>query len=334
MFLFTFKMFQSSCRLSFVTLLCLLFLCRFVYSQLDYKFYDYTCPNLTTIVRSGVWSAIANDTRMAASLLRLHFHDCIVNGCEASVLLDDTSTFNGEKNAFPNRNSARGFEVIDTIKANVEKTCPSIVSCSDILNLAVRDAVFLAGGPYWSVPLGRRDGLTASETAANRDIPSPFEPLENITAKFASKGLGIKDVVVLSGAHTIGFAQCFTFKQRLFNFNGSGNPDPTLSVSLRNNLQNICPNIDDSDTNLAPLDPVSTSKFDNLYYKNLLNNSGLLQSDQALMGDNRTAAMVYYYSRFPLLFSKDFGISMVKLSSVGVLTGQDGQIRKNCRVVN
>ena len=59
------------------------------------------------------------------------------------MLLDDTSTFNGEKNAFPNRNSARGFEVIDTIKANVEKTCPSIVSCSDILNLAVRDAVFL-----------------------------------------------------------------------------------------------------------------------------------------------------------------------------------------------
>lgn len=325
---------RSAFRLSFVPLFCLLFLGHFVWSQLDYKFYDSTCPNLTKIVRFSVWSAITNDTRMAASLLRLHFHDCIVDGCEGSVLLDDTSTIKGEKNASPNQNSARGFEVIDAIKANVEKACPSTVSCADILTLAVREAVFLAGGPFWAVPLGRRDGLTASQAAANRDVPSPFEPLKNLTAKFTSKGLDIKDVVVLSGAHTIGFAQCFTFKQRLFNFDGSGNPDPTLDASLRSNLQSVCPNQDDSNTNLAPLDPVSSTKFDNVYYKNLLNNSGLLQSDQALMGDNTTAALVNIYSKFPLLFAKEFGASMVKLSTVGVLTGQDGQIRKNCRVVN
>lgn len=58
---------------------------------------------------------------------------------------------------------------------------------------------FQTGGPYWSVSLGRRDSLTASQSAANAQIPSPFEPLENITAKFVSKGLDIKDVVVLSG---------------------------------------------------------------------------------------------------------------------------------------
>ncbi|KAE9466834.1 hypothetical protein C3L33_01214, partial [Rhododendron williamsianum] len=298
-FLFcTFKeiMSRSAFRLSFVPLFCLLFLGHFVWSQLDYKFYDSTCPNLTKIVRFSVWSAITNDTRMAASLLRLHFHDCIVDGCEGSVLLDDTSTIKGEKNASPNQNSARGFEVIDAIKANVEKACPSTVSCADILTLAVREAVFLAGGPFWAVPLGRRDGLTASQAAANRDVPSPFEPLKNLTAKFTSKGLDIKDWLC---------SQCFTFKQRLFNFDGSGNPDPTLDASLRSNLQS-----------------------------NLLNNSGLLQSDQALMGDNTTAALVNIYSKFPLLFAKEFGASMVKLSTVGVLTGQDGQIRKNCRVVN
>lgn len=60
-------------------LLCFLFLSSFVYGQLDYKYYDTTCPNLTKIVRNGVWSAISNDTRMPASLLRLHFHDCFVN---------------------------------------------------------------------------------------------------------------------------------------------------------------------------------------------------------------------------------------------------------------
>ncbi|CAL5372990.1 unnamed protein product [Camellia sinensis] len=321
----------SVCKLSFVPLFCLLFLGHFVCGQLDYKFYDVMCPNLTNIVGSSVWSAIANDTRMAASLLRLHFHDCFVNGCDGSVLLDGTD---GEKFAFPNQNSLRGFEVIDAIKTNVEIACPSMVSCADILTLAAREAVFLTGGPYWAIALGRRDGLTANQTAANTDLPSPFDPLENITAKFTSKGLDRNDVVVLSGAHTIGFAQCFTFKPRLFNFDGSGNPDPTLDASLLSNLQSLCPNQDNSDTNLAPLDRVSSSRFDNNYYNNLLNNSGLLESDQALMGDNRTAAMVNIYSKFPFLFSKNFGVSMVKMSYIGVLTGQNGQIRKNCRVVN
>lgn len=66
-----------------------------------------------------------------------------MQGCDGSVLLDDTSTTKGEKNAFPNRNSARGFEVIDAIKANLEKACPATVSCTDILTLVAREAVFL-----------------------------------------------------------------------------------------------------------------------------------------------------------------------------------------------
>ncbi|KAL6337860.1 hypothetical protein AAG906_002325 [Vitis piasezkii] len=321
-------------RLYTVPLFCLLFLGHFVSGQLDYNFYDYSCPNLTGIVRNGVASAVAKETRMAASLLRLHFHDCFVNGCDASILLDESSAFKGEKNALPNRNSVRGFEVIDAIKADVERACPSTVSCADILTLAVREAIYLVGGPFWLVAMGRRDGLTANETAANEQLPSPIEPLENITAKFTSKGLTLKDVVVLSGAHTIGFAQCFTFKSRLFNFDNTGNPDPTLDASLLQSLQQICPNQADSNTNLAPLDSVTTNKFDNVYYRNLVNNSGLLQSDQALMGDNRTAPMVMLYNRLPYLFASAFKTSMVKMSYIGVLTGHDGEIRKNCRVVN
>ncbi|WRX10038.1 hem peroxidase - like 7 [Theobroma cacao] len=325
---------HKTCKLPFVRLIYILFLSHLVFCQLDYKYYDSTCPNLARIVRYGVWSAITNDTRMAASLVRLHFHDCFVNGCDGSILLDDIgSTFVGEKNALANQNSARGYEVIDNIKANVEKACPSTVSCSDILTLAARDAVYFAGGSYWMVPLGRRDGRTANKTAAN-ELPSPFESLDSIIAKFNSKGLDIKDVVVLSGAHTIGFAQCFTFKSRLFNFGGSGKPDPELDASFLKGLQSVCPDQVDSDTNLVPLDSVTSTKFDNSYYKNIVNSSGLLQSDQLLGTDNRTASMVLNYSKYPYLFLKDFGASMVKMGNIGVLTGQDGEIRKNCKVVN
>ncbi|RYQ80531.1 hypothetical protein Ahy_Scaffold1g106885 isoform G [Arachis hypogaea] len=274
----------------FVFLFSLVFLTPLVCSQLYYNFYDSTCPNLTRIVRYNVLSAMNNDTRIAASLLRLHFHDCFVNGCDGSVLLDTTSTFTGEKNALPNKNSVRGFEVIDTIKSALEKACPATVSCADILTLAAREAVFLFGkskGPFWVVPLGRRDGTTASESEAN-NLPSPFDPLENITAKFVAK----------------------------------------------ENLQNLCPNQASSDTNLAPLDPVTTNTFDNIYYRNLLNNSGLLLSDQALMGDNTTASLVNMYSKWPLLFFRDFAVSMEKMGRISVLTGQQGQVRTNCRFVN
>lgn len=136
------------------------------------------------------------------------------------------------------------------------------------------------------------------------------------------------------GAHTIGFAQCFTFKRRLFDFKGSGNPDPTLDSSLLSSLRTTCPNVDASNTKLAPLDSATSSMFDNSYYKNLLSNSGLLESDQALMGDQRSAAMVNSYSQYPYLFNKDFGESMIKLGNIGVLTGQAGEIRKKCGFVN
>ncbi|KAH8498423.1 hypothetical protein H0E87_017355 [Populus deltoides] len=300
----------------------------------NYNYYDRSCPRLGMIVKYGVWAAFKNDTRIAASLLRLHFHDCFVNGCDASILLDDTIDFRGEKNSFPNRNSVRGYEVIESIKADVEKACPSTVSCADILTLAARESVVLSGGPYYPLSFGRRDGLTASEKAANEQLPSPIEPLENITAKFTSKGLDMKDVAVLSGAHTIGFAQCFTFKRRLFDFKGTGRPDPTLESLALTNLQGMCPNKDASNSNLAPLDYASTYRFDNAYYVNLVNSTGLLESDQALMGDPRTAALVTAYSSNSYLFSADFASSMTKLSNVGILTGSNGQIRKKCGSVN
>ena len=64
-----------------------------------------------------------------------------MQGCDASVLLDDTTDFTGEKSAGANVNSLRGFEVIDDIKSKVEAACPGVVSCADILAIAARDSV-------------------------------------------------------------------------------------------------------------------------------------------------------------------------------------------------
>ncbi|KNA23062.1 hypothetical protein SOVF_027950 [Spinacia oleracea] len=110
-------------------------------AQLTPNFYSTSCPNALSTIQSAVQSAVRNESRMGASLLRLHFHDCFVNGCDGSILLDDTANFTGEKTAVPNLNSVRGFEVIDTIKSQLENVCAGVVSCADILAVAARDSV-------------------------------------------------------------------------------------------------------------------------------------------------------------------------------------------------
>ncbi|MED6115103.1 hypothetical protein PIB30_086954 [Stylosanthes scabra] len=302
--------------------------------DLSYDFYDETCPSIFDVVRTEMLSARANDLRIPASLLRLHFHDCFVLGCDGSVLLDDTINFTGEKNAVPNKNSARGFGVIDKIKYVLENKCPSTVSCADILALAARDAVVLSYGPRWRVLLGRRDGRRASFAEAN-DLPSPLDSIENITYKFRLKGLDTNDVAALSGAHTIGLVQCRFFKERLYNFNNTGKPDPTLDPILVKELQIICgcPNYT-FDSNLSPLDRGTPILFDNNYYTNVDTKRGILSSDHALLNDDTISSLVNKYSQNQDLFFNDFVVSMEKMGRIGVLLGQQGEIRTNCSRIN
>uniref|UniRef100_A0A803QTA5 peroxidase n=2 Tax=Cannabis sativa TaxID=3483 RepID=A0A803QTA5_CANSA len=102
-----------------------------------------SCPSVTNIVGGVIQQALQTDPRIAASLIRLHFHDCFVIGCDGSLLLDSTDTIVSEKEGFGNINLARGFEVVVNIKTAVENACPGVVSCADILAIAAEEFVRL-----------------------------------------------------------------------------------------------------------------------------------------------------------------------------------------------
>ncbi|XP_009622973.1 cationic peroxidase 1 [Nicotiana tabacum] len=306
--------------------LLMFLLIRLSSAQLSSDYYEKSCPKAIYTIKDAVTNAVAKEHRMGASLLRLHFHDCFVNGCDGSVLLDDTSDFTGEKTAKPNSNSLRGFDLIDTIKSQVEKLCPGIVSCADIIAIAARDSVAILGGPSWTVQLGRRDSTTASLSSANSDIPSPLMDLTDLITNFANKGFTAKEMVALAGAHTIGQAQCTTFRERVYN-------ETTIDSSLATSLKSNCPSTGGDDS-LSALDAATPAIFDNHYFNNLKKNKGILHSDQQLFSGGSTDSQVTTYGTRPITFAADFAKAIVKMGNLSPLTGTNGQIRTNCRKIN
>jgi peroxidase len=108
--------------------------------ELQCDFYNASCPGVEELVRSELKAKFAADVTLPAALLRLHFHDCFVRGCDASIML---KSHNGtsEQDSDPN-STLRGYEAIEDIKAKIEETCPLVVSCADVMAMAARDAVF------------------------------------------------------------------------------------------------------------------------------------------------------------------------------------------------
>uniref|UniRef100_A0A453SF55 Peroxidase n=1 Tax=Aegilops tauschii subsp. strangulata TaxID=200361 RepID=A0A453SF55_AEGTS len=249
-------------------------------------------------------------------------------GCDASVLLDGTYFSESEKDALPNA-SLRGFEVIDEIKSVLEHNCPATVSCADVLALASRDAVTMLGGPAWSMPLGRMDSRTADRDGAE-NLPSPRDNYTSLVSTFRERGLDARDMTALSGAHTVGMANCHNYRGRIYGTDGDTNIDPSFAETRRQ----TCPD-GDNEGGMAPFDEQTPMTFDNAYYKDLIARRGLLSSDQALYGSGgRQDDLVEMYSRDGKRFAKDFAKAMVKMGNIRPSKGTTLEVRLNCKMVN
>nr|XP_043625121.1 basic peroxidase-like [Erigeron canadensis] len=293
-------------------------------AQLSSTFYDATCPNALATIQSSVSTTVSSNRRMAALIIRLLFHDCFVQGCDASLLLDGAGS---EKNAVANR-GVIGFEAIDDAKAAVESVCPGVVSCADILAVAARDASVEVGGPSWTVRLGRRDSpAPASADLANTNLPRGDNNLAQLITSFDRQRLTAREMVALSGSHTIGQARCVTFRARIYD--NTSNIDATFAANLRSN----CPQTG-GDSNLEPLDLITPNAFDNNYFRNLVQSRGLLTSDQVLFNGDSTDSIVTEYVDNPSTFDSDFAAAMVKMSEIDVLTGTSGTVRSLCTTAN
>ncbi|CAO1939716.1 unnamed protein product [Urochloa humidicola] len=302
-------------------------------------FYNKSCPSVETLVQQAVAAAFKNNSGIAAGLIRLHFHDCFVRGCDGSVLIDTTSNNTAEKDAAPNNPSLRGFEVIDAAKKAIEARCPKTVSCADILAFAARDSIALTSNNVttYKVPAGRRDGRISKDTDASNNLPPPTFNSSQLVANFAAKNLTAEDMVVLSGAHTVGRSHCSSFVNRLYNFSNTSDVDPTISSGYASLLKAICPSNSSQffpPNTTTEMDLMTPVALDNKYYLGLANNLGLFTSDQALLTTATLKKSVDEFVKNESKWRSKFTKAMVKMGGIEVLTGTQGEIRLNCRVVN
>ncbi|XP_062227234.1 cationic peroxidase SPC4-like [Phragmites australis] len=272
---------------------------------LSLDFHAASCPQLEGIVRAAVQAARGQDVQVTAGLLRIFFHDCLPQGCDASILLD------GERDFGPNSSlQPRALQLIEDIRAKVHAACGPTVSCADIIALATRDAVSLAGGPSFAMPQGRSDSLRPASNDEVGILPGPSTDVNTLLGIFSRKGLADPaDLVALSGGHTVGKASCFFIRS---------NDDFSRQLAA---------NCSAGPTGKQSLDVITPDAFDNRYFVALRSRQGVLASDQGLAGHPSTSSFVNSFARDQGSFFGQFGKSMIKLGSI---KGAKGEIRRNC----
>ncbi|XP_062179013.1 peroxidase 5-like [Phragmites australis] len=307
---------------------------------LQVGFYNRRCPEAEGVVRDVVNSEVGMDRTIAAGLIRLFFHDCFITGCDASILLDESPAGDvPEKESSANGFTLHGLRTIDIAKSTLEAMCPRKVSCADILAFAARDAAVAAGLPGYDVAAGRRDGERSNMDDLPGNFPVPGHRVPRLTELFNQRGLSQEDLVVLSGAHSIGGAHCFMFSNRIYGFANGVEVDPGLDPEYAARLRQVCPpRTPNDDPERAPkvnFDARTGEKLDNAYYSELLAGRGLLTSDSALIEDPQTRATVELFAKDNALWQQKFAEAMQKVGALDVLVGEGrGEVRRQCRLVN
>ncbi|XP_059642150.1 peroxidase 41-like [Cornus florida] len=302
--------------------------------SLDY--YAKTCPKFEQIVTEQITTKQSTNPSTAAAILRVFFHDCIVDGCDASILVGSTHTNKAERDAEMNESLAGdAFDIVTRIKTALELACPGIVSCADILAMATRNLVKMVGGPFYNVLLGRKDSLVSEASRVEPNLSKANHSMDEMIKRFGGKGFSVEEMVTLvGGGHTIGFAHCKEFSNRIFNFSQTSEVDPGLNRNFADQLRNTCRGYEKNPAMCAFLDPMSPSTFDNNIFKNLLKGGGVLASDHLLFTDPRTKPLVERYAADQHAFFQAFTKAIEKVSLLGVKTGNDGEVRHRCDKFN
>ncbi|KAI3474667.1 hypothetical protein Pfo_029852 [Paulownia fortunei] len=299
-------------------------------SDLQLNYYSESCPRAEEIIKEQVTKLYNKHGNTAVSWIRNLFHDCIVKSCDASLLLDTINGIESEKTSSRSF-GMRNFKYINTIKDALENECPMTVSCADIVSLSARDGAVMLGGPYIEMKTGRKDSKESYVAEVENSIPNHNDTISIVLSTFQSIGIDTEGTVALLGAHSVGRVHCTNIVQRLYP-----TVDPSLDPDYAEYLKKRCPSPypDPKAVEYARNDRETPMVLDNMYYKNILSHKGLLLVDQQLVSDPSTYPFVEKMAADNGYFHDQFSRALLILSENNPLTGDEGEVRKDCRYLN
>ncbi|WOL16787.1 hypothetical protein Cni_G25575 [Canna indica] len=225
--------------------------------------------------------ALISSKGCAPIMLRLAWHDAgtydaktKTGGPNGSIRLKE------EYSHAANAGLKIAIDLLEPVKAKHPK-----VTYADIYQLAGVVAVEITGGPTIQFNPGRKDSSVCPEEGRLPDANGASETgASHLREVFYRMGLSDKDIVALSGGHTLGMAH-----QERSGFKGSWTKDPL--------------------------------KFDNSYFVELLEGEKKellkLPTDKALLEDEVFRSYVQLYAEDEDAFFKHYAESHKKLSELG-----------------
>ncbi|KAF3440319.1 hypothetical protein FNV43_RR18603 [Rhamnella rubrinervis] len=221
--------------------------------------------------------ALISSNRCAPIMLRLAWHDAGTYDAKTRTGGPNGSIRNPQELS---HEANRGLKIAVDFCEEVKAKHPKI-TYADLYQLAGIVAVEVTGGPSIDFVPGRKDSI---ESPKEGRLPDAKQGPSHLRDVFYRMGLSDRDIVVLSGAHTLGKAH----KERS-GFEGPWTKDPL--------------------------------KFDNSYFKELLagESEGLLKlpTDKALIEDPQFRRYVELYAKSEDAFFADYAASHKKLSELG-----------------
>jgi adenylate cyclase len=158
-------------------------------------------------------------TEDAAVLLRLVFHDGGTKDAISGMYgLNGSIRFPEEYNREENSGLERGVRIIEELQYNFHKETNCSVSFADCLAFAGAIAIEKAGGPSIFLETGRKDSDSPDPGSM---LPTDNLSFNSLFTVFQRMGFTVRDLVALSGAHTLGFANRVAFTSNPFVFDNS-----------------------------------------------------------------------------------------------------------------
>ncbi|KAK8673296.1 hypothetical protein V6N13_111642 [Hibiscus sabdariffa] len=224
--------------------------------------------------------ALISSKNCAPIMLRLAWHDAGTYDAKTKTGGPNGSIrYDHELKHGANSGLKTAVELCEQVKARHPE-----ITYADLYQLAGVVAVEVTGGPTIDFVPGRKDSKVSPEEGRLPDANQGAKHLRDI---FYRMGLSDKDIVALSGGHTLGRAH-----PERSGFEGAWTKDPL--------------------------------KFDNSYFKELLEKSDpdllKLPTDTALVEDPKFLRYVELYAKDEDAFFRDYAASHKKLSELGFIS--------------